>query len=86
MWRGFGGELVGGPPEGTDSESTHVADLLLEEADDLPLTLHHLDVEVDHGPAGDGWSGWPPPELGGGGEGGLRPRPPHTHSSRADTR
>lgn len=26
---------------------THIADLLLEEADDLPLALHHLDVEVD---------------------------------------
>lgn len=23
----------------------------LEEADDLPLALHHLDVEVDHSPA-----------------------------------
>lgn len=75
---------MGGPPEGAGCESTHVADLLLEEADDLPLTLHHLNVEVDHGPAGDGRSGWPPPEQRG--EGGLGPRPAHTHSSRADTR
>lgn len=79
---GLWGELVGGPPEGAGCESTHVADLLLEEADDLPLTLHHLDVEVDHGPAGDGRLGWPPLELGGGGRGGWPGAPPTPHSQQ----
>lgn len=39
---------------------THVADLLLEEADDLPLAFHHLDIEVDDSPEGeDGQAGGP---------------------------
>lgn len=29
---------------------THIPDLLLKQADDLPLSLHHLDVEVDDSP------------------------------------
>ena len=67
------------------SGGTHVADLLLEEADDLPLALHHLDVEVDHSPAGDGRSGWAPRRSPGEGEA-WDPGPGLTHSSRADTR
>ena len=60
-------------------------DLLLEEADDLPLALHHLDVEVDHSPAGDGQSGWAPRRSPGEGEA-RDPGLGLTHSSRADTR
>lgn len=64
---------------------THIADLLLEEADDLPLALHHLDVEVDHGPGEPGSGSSQSPAGAGGGRGGVGPSS-RTHSSRADTR
>lgn len=48
---------LGGAPRVEAGGGTHIADLLLEEADDLPLALHHLDVEVDDSTEGGGRSG-----------------------------
>lgn len=63
---------------------TYIPDLFLEQANDLPLPFHHLDVEVDDSPEEMGAQAEGRPEQ-------LRAPPqasPHlrTHSSRADTR
>ena len=95
---GTGCHLFGKRPPGSraGARGTHVADLFLEESDDPALALHHLDIKVDHRPAGFGASGQEAPrqEPGGGMGWGPPPRagppadapPARTHSSRADTK
>lgn len=65
---------------GGAQRGTHVADLLLEEADNLPLALHHLDVEVGLLTA-DVCQGWASQEPRGG-----RSQGPRHSQQRADTR